>query len=74
VPARFRRIIAAAEHFGISFSPPTGGGAHWKATKAGFRSYPIPAHNGDRTQIGDQYIRGFCRNFGIDLSEFRSKL
>jgi len=74
VPARFRRVRSAGEHFGVQFAPPTGGGSHWKATKPGFRSYTIPAHNGERTEIGDHYIRGFCRHFAIDLDEFRSKL
>lgn len=73
MPARLKRIIAAAAAYGVTFDPPSGS-SHWKGKKPGFRSYTIPAHNGERTEIGDQYIRGFCRNFGIDRREFESKL
>jgi hypothetical protein len=49
-------------------------GSHWLAKKAGFRTYPIPAHNGEKTEIPDVYIRGFCRNFGIDREEFKARI
>jgi hypothetical protein len=44
------------------------------AKRKGCRSYPLPAKNGARSEISDEYIRGFCRNFGIDLDEFLGKL
>lgn len=72
--ARLRRIQVVASEYGITIAPPTGDGSHWMAKKAGHRTYPIPAHRGENSEIGDSYIRGFCRNFGIDLAEFRSKL
>lgn len=74
MPARLRRIRAVATEYGIAITPATGGGSHWMAKKAGHRTYPIPAAHGENSEIGDQYIRGFCRNFEIDAAEFRSKL
>jgi hypothetical protein len=74
VPARLTRIKAAAAEYGIEISTPSGRGSHWKAKKSGCRTYPIPAHNGERTMIADQYINGFCRNFEIDPKEFKRKL
>jgi hypothetical protein len=59
--------------YGVTITEPTKG-SHWRCTKAGCRMYPLPAHNGKRTEIADQYIAGFCRNFGIDEAEFRKKL
>jgi hypothetical protein len=44
------------------------------AKRPGHRTYPIPAHRGERSEIGDQYISGFCRNFGIDPAAFRARL
>lgn len=73
MPARLSRIIAAAAHFGVGVSRPNRG-SHWLAKKAGFRTYPIPAHNGEKTEIPDVYIRGFCRNFGIDREEFKARI
>lgn len=73
MPARLKRIIAVAAEYGIAFSPPSSG-SHWKAKKDGFRTYPVPAHNGERTEISDPYIRGLCRNFGIAFEEFLAKL
>jgi hypothetical protein len=74
VAARFSKVISAAASYGITVEKPSGGGSHWKAKKAGFRTYPIPAHRGKKTVIGDEYIRGLCRNFALDLNEFLSKL
>ena len=31
-------------------------------------------HNGMKTEIPDEYIRGICRAFGIDLDEFKKRL
>lgn len=73
MPARLRRIIAVAEQYGVTVEPPKGG-SHWKAKKPGFRTYPIPAHRGDETMIGDVYIRGSRRNFAIDRDEFLARL
>jgi len=36
--------------------------------------YPIPAHNGLKTEIDDKYIRKFCQHFGLDEAVFRQKL
>lgn len=73
MPARLARIITVAESFGITFERPNRG-SHWKAKKVGYRTYPIPAHNGSRSEISDFYIAGFCRAFEIDLTEFKNRL
>jgi hypothetical protein len=73
MPARFREIEKAAAAFGIRAEKP-GHGKHWKFRKDGFRTYPVPAHNGERTEIDDCYVKGLCRNFQIDLDVFRAKL
>lgn len=36
--------------------------------------YPLPAGNGLRTEIGDNYIKGLCRKLGIDPDDFLKKL
>jgi hypothetical protein len=72
MPARLARIVAVAESFGISVERPSRG-SHWKAKKPGYRTYPIPAHNGLRSEISDFYIAGFCRAFEIDLAEFKNR-
>jgi hypothetical protein len=36
--------------------------------------YPLPAHNGLRSEITDDYIRAFCRHFGLDEAAFRALL
>ena len=47
----------------------------WKAQrKSDGKTYPIPAHNGLKTEISDEYIRGLCRCFGLDETEFRKLL
>jgi len=36
--------------------------------------YPLPAHNGLRTEIDDKYIAAFCKHFGLEEDEFRKLL
>jgi hypothetical protein len=73
LPARLTRLISAAAHFGITIEKPSHG-SHWKAKKPKCRTYPIPAHKGERTMISDRYLRGFCDNFGIELEDLQEKL
>jgi hypothetical protein len=71
MPARLRDLRRALAHFGVTVSP---GGKHFKAERDPDPSYPIPASNGDKTEIGDEYIRGLCRNFEIELAELKKRL
>ena len=73
MPARLCDIARAAKTLGIAISKPNGG-SHWKATRPGFRPYPLPAHNGDRTELDDKYIRGLCRAMQVDEGELRALL
>lgn len=74
MPARLREILQICErHFGISSEPPKRG-SHWKLKRDNARTYPIPAGNGERTEIPDHYVRALCRNFGIDYDEMKKLL
>jgi hypothetical protein len=73
MPARPRDIKRALEARGVRVDEPTKG-SHWKAVGSGGKVYPVPAHNGLKTEIGDEYIRGICRAFGFDFAEFRREL
>jgi hypothetical protein len=73
VAARLRRLISVCAEYGISVERPSSG-SHWKAKKPGFRTYPIPAPNGEKTEISDAYIRGLCRSSDLDRDEFVGKL
>ena len=53
---------------------PKGGGSHYRASKLGFRSYPLPLHNGMKSELSDVYLRGVCSAFEIELSELKKKL
>jgi hypothetical protein len=73
MPARLRDVIRVVASFGVSIEPPRGGGSHWKAVGSDGTVYMIPAHNAERTELADVYVRKLCRT-GIDYDEFRSKL
>jgi len=36
--------------------------------------FPIPAHNAERTELADVYVRKLCRTFGLDEGEIRRRL
>jgi len=73
VPARLSNIKRVLEAMGATIEEPSSG-SHWKVRMDGMPMYPIPAHNGLRSEISDGYIKRMCSNFKIDYEEFRRKL
>lgn len=73
MPARFRDIIRVCGEYGIDLDE-KGGKHNFKLSRPGTRKYPIPAHNGPKSEITDVYIRAMCRHFELDLEEFTGKL
>lgn len=71
---RLRELISALSEFGVEVTPPAGGGSHWKAVRAGARSYPIPAPNGPRSEVPQKYIFALCRHFDIERDLLVRKL
>ena len=68
MPARLRDLARVLKHFGVEVVE--GGGRHnYRATKLGYRLFPIPAHGGWRSEVTDKYINKACQNFGIDRAE-----
>lgn len=74
MPARFSRIMKRCEELGLSCEKPRSGGSHWKIRRPGFRVYPVPAHNGRRTEIDDRIIGKLCKHFELDEDSFRDGL
>jgi hypothetical protein len=54
-------------------TPPRSGSSHWLARKEG-TAFPLPFHNGEKTELSDVYIRGVCKKFGIDLDALKKEL
>jgi len=73
MPARLSAIAALLLGYGIELEEPSKG-SHWKLRKPGCRVFPVPAHNGRKSEIGDEYIRALCRHFEIEPREFYRKL
>jgi len=75
MPARARDLRRALEALGATLEPRSGrsGTSHWMATLGGV-SYPIPLHNGLKTEVPDVYIRGVCRALGLNEAQLRAKL
>lgn len=72
MPARARDLARALESFGVVLEKPRSG-SHWIA-RLGAVAYPIPLHNGLKTEVPDVYVRGACRAFGLDEGELRKRL
>jgi len=66
----------ALESKGLEVFKPSSGGSHWKVVRPGKsgKTFPIPAHNGEKTEISDSYIKAVCRCFEIDLEDLRKNL
>lgn len=63
MPMRLRDLEHWLKQHEITVTP---GGKHFHARKEGFGMYPIPAHNGAKTEIPNKYLKGLCKHFGID--------
>lgn len=73
MPARLRDLARVLAEYGVQVKEPKRG-SHWKAVGPDGKTYPVPAGNGLKTEIGDEYIRGACRAFGIDVDDLKNKL
>ncbi len=73
MPARLKTIAAVFKTFGVLLEKPSSG-SHWKLRREGTRVYTVPASNGLKTEIGDNYIRAACRHFGIEVADFYARL
>jgi len=72
MPARLRDLVRALQALGVTVEAPTSG-SHFKARR-GSTVFPIPAHNGPKSEIDDRYLRAVCRAFDLDESELRRLL
>ncbi len=73
MPACLRDLKRALENQNGSVEEPRSG-SHWKA-RLGTDCYPIPAHNGLKTEISDRYINGLCRALKtLNEEKFRADL
>lgn len=66
-------MARVASAFNIALEPPTSG-SHWRFRGQDGAMYPVPAPNGLKSEISDEYINGLCRAFGLVRSEFKKRL
>lgn len=72
MPARLSRVKAVFAALGVHLEEPTSG-SHWKLND-GRKTYPIPAHNGLKSEVSDLYIRRACATFGLDDQKVKVEL
>jgi len=70
MPARFSAIKWVLEHrYGCTVTH-ANTGSHFIVTRPDWqRPYPVTAHNGLKSQIGDDYIRGLARLLKVSFRE-----
>jgi hypothetical protein len=73
MPARLRDLARVIEALGGTLEKPSSG-SHWKAYTRDGRMYPLPSHNGPKGELGDEYLRGLARHFGVSMPELRRLL
>ncbi|RME20442.1 MAG: hypothetical protein D6798_20475 [Deltaproteobacteria bacterium] len=73
MPYRLRKLVKVLDEYGIEVERPRSG-SHWKLRAKGRRAYVVPAHNGWKTEITDEYIQGLCRHFALERTTILSKL
>jgi hypothetical protein len=73
LPARFRDIKRVLVSLGFTVVAPSSG-SHWKIRDKAGKVYPLPCPNGERSEISDVYLKGLCRTYGLDFSDFKGRL
>ena len=73
MPARLSDIAREVVKLGCRVEEPSSG-SHWKIRGPTGEMYPIPAHNGLRTEIGDTYVKKMCKALGLDFEVLRRRL
>ncbi len=70
MPPRLRDIASRLKDVGIVLKKPNRG-SHWKFVRERDRKpYPVPAHNGERSEISKAYLRALVRTFELDEDFF----
>ena len=73
MPAKFRDLIAVLRTIeGVTIDEPSSG-THWKI-RHNARTYPIPLHNGPRSEVSDVYIKGVARFLGIEAKALLNRI
>lgn len=62
--ADIKRIL---ESMGYTVEP---GAKHWKVASPDGLCYPVPAHNGLRSELDKVYLRGLIRTFKLPKNVF----
>ena len=66
MPMRLRNFVDWLKDYGVTVEPAS---RHFAARREGYSVYPIPAHNGLKTEIPNKYLKGCCKHFEIDPSK-----
>ena len=72
MPGRYRTIRGLLRNLGIQDRQ--GKGSHVVLRDQRGRTFPVTLHNGEKSELPDQYIRALCRTFEIDYDDFKTKL
>lgn len=72
MPSVFRDIVRAAKKSGCAVEASSGGSSHYKIRLPNGDAYPISAHNGERSEIADVYVKKLAQKLGLTLEQFRA--
>jgi hypothetical protein len=67
MPRRLRDVLPVLRSHGCTCDHGT---KHYKITRPGMRPYTIPAHNGEKTEVSDEYLRAVARHVGLPADAF----
>lgn len=66
MPMRLSKLAKLLAPHGVTLET---GSRHFKLRRPDGRCYPIAAHNGERSEVPDVYVKGACRFCGVDPGE-----
>ncbi len=46
-------------------------GSHWKVRAKDGRMFPLPAHNGRKSEISDVYVRSLAKFVGVSFEDLK---
>ena len=68
MPKRLGDLSRVLNRLGLRVEQPSNG-SHWKVYRRDGRMYPIPAHNGLRSEISEKYLKKLADFCGVERSD-----
>lgn len=70
MPSRLADVARNVKRLGGEVDKPRSG-SHWRVYRSDGRMFPLPAHNGPKSELSDVYLRELAAFLGVEVAELK---